>query len=81
MTPKICEKGFRNNPLTEMQKQNNRLKAKVRCRVEHIFGFMEGAMKGLVVRTIGLVRAKANVFLTALVYNVMRTIQLGSQIA
>ena len=76
MTPVVCEKGYRNRPLTDEQKANNRRKSKVRCRVEHVFGFMEGAMGGLVVRSIGLERAKANVALTSLVYNVCRFIQI-----
>lgn len=76
MNPIICEKGFRNHPLTDEQKANNRQKSKIRCRVEHIFGFEEGSMKGLVVRSIGLMRAKANVALTSLVYNMFRFIQI-----
>ena len=59
MTPVICEKGHRNNPLTEEQKQSNRQKSKTRCRVEHIFGFIEGSMNGSFVRSIGIIRAKA----------------------
>ena len=76
MTPVVCEKGYRNRPLTDEQKANNRRKSKVRCRVEHVFGFMEGAMGGLEVRSIGLERAKANVALTSLVYNACRFIQI-----
>lgn len=34
------KKGAKNRPLTEEQKENNRIKSKVRSRVEHIFGFM-----------------------------------------
>jgi IS5 family transposase len=30
----ICEKGYRNHPLTEEQKESHRLKSKVRCRIE-----------------------------------------------
>ena len=30
---RVCEKGYRNNPLTEEQKQNNREKSKIRCRI------------------------------------------------
>lgn len=41
VTPIICEKGFRGHPLDEEQKQNNRSKSKIRCRVEHVFGFIE----------------------------------------
>lgn len=76
MNPIICEKGYHNHPLTDEQKANNRQKSKTRCRVEHIFGFEEGCMKGLLVRSVGLVRAKANVALTSLVYNMCRLIQI-----
>lgn len=70
--PVICEKGFRGHPLTDSQKKSNREKSKVRCRVEHIFGFMEQTMKGLIFRGVGIVRAKANIALTNLVYNMCR---------
>lgn len=77
MNPVICEKGHRNNPLTEEQKQNNRIKSKTRCRIEHIFGFIEGAMNGSFVRSIGIVRAKAANALTNLVYNIFRYVQIN----
>ena len=48
------------------KKQNNRSKSKIRCRVEHVFGFIERSMGGLVFRGIGIVRAKANVAMTNL---------------
>lgn len=76
MQPQVCDKGYRNKKLTEKQKAQNREKSKKRCRIEHIFGFMEGAMKGLIVRSVGIVRATANVLITALVYNVMRYVQI-----
>lgn len=76
MNPVICEKGYRGHPLTEQQKESNRQKSKVRCRVEHVFGFMEQSMHGLFVRTIGLVRAKAYVAMTSLVYNICRFVQI-----
>lgn len=72
----VCEKGYRNRPLTDEQRAENRRKPKVRCRIEHVFGFMEGAMGGLVVRSVGLAREKANVALTCLVYNVFRYVQI-----
>ena len=77
MIPVICEKGHRNHPLTDGQKQNNRQKSKVRCRVEHIFGFIEGAMNGSFVRSIGIVRAKAAAAFTCLVYNIFRYVQIN----
>ena len=70
VTPIICEKGFRGHPLDEEQKQNNCSKSKIRCRVEHVFGFIERSMGGLVFRGIGIVMAKANVAITNLTYNI-----------
>ena len=76
MNPIICEKGYRGHPLTDKQKENNKTKSKTRCRIEHIFGFEEGALKGLIVRSIGLARAAANVALTSWVYNICRYVQI-----
>lgn len=76
MTPIICEKGKKGHPLTDEQKEHNRQKSKVRCRVEHVFGFMEQTMGGLVFRGVGMVRAKANIALTNLVYNMCRLVQI-----
>lgn len=69
---RIHEKGYRNHPLTDEQKENNRLKSKVRARVEYIFGFMTGSMNGITVRSIGMERAKFNIALTSLAYNLCR---------
>lgn len=77
MNPVICEKGSKGHPLTEEQKQSNRTKSKVRCRVEHVYGFIEGAMHGSLVRSIGIVRASANCALTCLVYNMFRFCQIN----
>ena len=68
----IHEKGFRGKPLTETQKKNNYQKSKIRCRIEHVFGFMTMSMHGLTVRTIGIQRASFNIGLTNLVYNICR---------
>ena len=78
MNPVICEKGHRNRPLTDEQKKNNRTKSKTRCRVEHVFGFIEGAMNGSLVRSIGMTRAKATNALTNLVYNIFRYVQINT---
>ena len=73
----IHEKGYRNHPLTEQQKENNHIKSKTRARVEHIFGFIENSMNGSFIRTIGIKRATAVVGLMNLTYNIFRAIQLG----
>ena len=58
--------------LTDEQKENNRRKSKVRCCIEHIFGFMTVSMHGLTVRSIGIERAAFNIGLTNLTYNLCR---------
>ena len=68
----VHEKGYRNKTLTEEQKESNRSKSKTRARIEHVFGFMTMSMHGLTVRTIGIKRAKFNIGLTNLVYNMCR---------
>lgn len=61
IVPIVCEKGYRGHPLTEKQKADNRLKSSTRSRVEHVFGFMEQSMKGLIFRGVGMIRAKATI--------------------
>jgi IS5 family transposase len=68
----IHERAYRNRPLTEEQKQSNRDKSKTRARVEHVFGAWVMQMGGKLVRSVGLVRAKAYLGLKNLTYNFMR---------
>lgn len=68
----IHERGTKKQPLTEEQKTNNRKKSTIRCRVEHIFGFMTNSMRGITVRSIGIKRATFNIGLTNLIYNLCR---------
>ena len=56
--PMICEKGYRNKPLTDEQKKFNKVKSSVRCRVEHVFGAMKSRCRDEVLRTIGFSRAR-----------------------
>jgi IS5 family transposase len=69
---KIHEKGYRNHPLTEEQKNSNREKSRIRARVEHVFGHMTQSMRGLIVRSIGKCRARCAVGLQNLAYNLSR---------
>ena len=68
----ICEKGYKNHPLTEEQKASNREKSKIRCRIEHIFGFMTRSMKGITIRSIGITRAWFQIGFMNLAYNMLR---------
>ncbi|MBK3520054.1 IS5 family transposase, partial [Carboxylicivirga marina] len=72
MNNKVHEKGYRNKPLTELQKANNKKKSKIRARVEHVFGFMEQSMNGLIVKSIGIKRATGIIGLINLTYNMFR---------
>ena len=77
LLPELCEcqvheKGSRYVKLTELQQFSNRMKSKIRARVEHVFGFMTNSMHGLTLHSIGLAKAKFNVALTNLVYNMCR---------
>ena len=51
-------------------------KSRTRCRVEHIFGFMENTMHRLYIRTVGLARATAVIGLINLTYNMSRYEQI-----
>ena len=68
----ICEKGTKNKPLTEEQKESNRVKSKVRSRVEHVFGYMTRFMGGIYIRTIGKERAAREICGMNLAYNLKR---------
>ena len=72
MKNKVHEKGYRNKPLTQEQKANNAKKSKIRARVEHVFGFMEQSMKGLTLKSVGIVRATGIIGLINLTYNLFR---------
>lgn len=72
----IHEKGYRNRPLTDEQKQNNRQKSRVRARIEHVFGYMTNSMGGIFLKCIGIQRATAMVGLMNLIYNMARYEQI-----
>jgi IS5 family transposase len=68
----ICERAYKNKPLTEEQKESHRIKAKVRARVEHVFGYMTRFMGGIYIRTIGSERAEREICGMNLAYNLKR---------
>ena len=76
----IIEKGYRNNPLTESQKEKNKEKSKIRVRVEHVFGFMTNSLRGISIRSIGKARAEFNIGLLNLTYNLCRFKFLETQV-
>jgi IS5 family transposase len=76
ITPKIIEKAFKNKPLTDEQKENNRLKSKTRSRVEHIYGFITNSMGDFFMQSIGFQRIKGRIGLINLTCNMCRYEQI-----
>ncbi len=75
----IHEKGTRAQPLTDGQKASNREKSRTRSRVEHVFGAMTNDMGGICIRTIGCARARVQIGLMNLAYNIKRVALLIRQ--
>jgi IS5 family transposase len=75
----IHERGYRNQPLSEEQTLSNRTKSKTRAKVEHVFGRWVMQMGGKLMRSIGFVRAKAQLGLKNLTYNLLRYTFLQTQ--
>lgn len=69
---RIHERAYTHQPLTDEQIASNKIKSKIRVRVEHVFGHIKTNLNGDFVRTIGKARAMAKVTLTNLVYNINR---------
>ena len=76
LASRIHRKGRRNKPLSKSEEQGNKARSKVRVRVEHVFGSQSNDMGGTLVRSIGIVRAKARIGLKNLTYNMRRLVQL-----
>lgn len=72
LTSHIHERAYKDKPLTDEQNASNKTKSKVRARVEHVFGHMQTAMGGMLVRSIGFARANVAIGLMNLTYNLMR---------
>ena len=68
----IQQKGCRYKKLSDCQIKANYKRAKIRSRVEHIFGVQAMRAVDLLIRTVGIIRAKAKVGLRNLAYNIDR---------
>src|SRR5437879_188327 len=73
---RIHVRAARSHPLSKAKEEANRKKSQVRARVEHVFGAQETSSGGRIVRTIGIVRARAKIGLQNLVYNIRRLVTL-----
>lgn len=68
----IARKGKRGKPLTDEDKAFNTRIARVRARVEHVFGMMTNSMDAMNIRCIGMKRALGIIGLNNLTYNMLR---------
>jgi len=73
---RISEKAQRGHPLTEEQKESNHQKAKLRCRVEHVFAGMVQMVGGTTLRCKNQARATFNISMLNLLYNMRRLVSL-----
>jgi IS5 family transposase len=78
---RICVRGRRGRPLSEAAQAANRAKSRIRSRIEHVFGAQQTASGGRLVRTIGIVRARAKIGLQNLAYNIRRLVTLDRMVA
>ncbi len=72
---RIHHKAARGHPLSEAKQAVNTRRSRTRARVEHVFG-RQSQMGGKLVRSIGIVRARANIGMKNLVYNLQRFVFL-----
>ena len=76
ITPQIIERAVKGKPLTDEQKETNRIKSQVRCLCEHVFCFVTNSTHDFYIKSIGFLRAKGIIGLINLVYNMCRYEQI-----
>ena len=67
---RIHQRASRNHALSKAQENANRHESRVRARIEHVFGAQQTSPGGRIVRTIGIMRAKAKIGLQNLAYHI-----------
>lgn len=78
LRPQFQRKKPRGKPMPEHVVRGNAARARVRSRVEHVFAAQKCRL-GLVVRTVGMVRARVKIGLANLAYNFSRLAWLQAQ--
>jgi hypothetical protein len=72
----VCARAYRNKPLTDEDKRNNKEISKTRSRIEHIFGYMTRFMAGITCRVHGIDRVKRDVTAKNMAYNMKRFVYI-----
>ena len=68
----LQRKGCKNRKQTKWEQQGNRTRARKRSRIEHVFGVQAMMAGNLILRCIGIIRAKIKIGLRNLAYNIKR---------
>ena len=74
----ICSRAYRNRPLTDEEKEINKIISRRRCRIEHIFGYMTRFMGGMTLRCHGIKRAYRDICNKNLAYNLKRFVCIAA---
>lgn len=77
---KVTRQGYRYKALTEADKRENKKNSRIRCRIEHVFGFITNSMNGMFLRYRSLIRNKIGIGLMNLTYNLFRLVQLNVEL-
>jgi IS5 family transposase len=77
---KVTRQGYRYKALTGADKRENKKNSRIRCRIEHVFGFMTNSMNGMYLRYRSLLRNKIGIGLMNLTYNLFRLVQLNVEL-
>ena len=80
MVSRIHRKKPRGRPMASRTRKANARKSAVRSSVEHVFAYQKGPM-GLLIRTIGMARARVKIGLANLAYNMRRYVWLSHRTA
>ena len=80
LVSRLHRKKPRGRSMPARTRRANARKSAVRAAVEHVFAHQKGPM-GLVVRTVGLARARVKIGFANLAYNMRRYVWLNSRTA
>jgi IS5 family transposase len=76
----VLERAYRNKPLTDQQKASNKMKSRIRCGVERVFGILKLHYGMAQARYLGKARNQMRFGVMCLAYNLKRGVSLQREI-
>jgi transposase, IS5 family len=76
----VLERAYRNKPLTDQQKASNKVKSRIRCGVERVFGILKLHYGMAQARYLGKSRNQMRFGMMCLAYNLKRGVSLQREI-